>query len=211
MKKEKIKNQELRQLIMLRLNVIDYDDVTDDGIDSIKDMNFNFRAIDGRKVEISLDEILMFPGLENIRIGSTEVTQELIDVLNLLPELKSVEFVKCKILDIDFKDLMYKLKKLKLIQCEKVNFKFPKVRKLLISKSKVDFNDLDLDGLEIVQVFESTIENARVIESAKFLKIVNLDGTQLIDENGNIIKDLSFDESVEYSHKEELELYDTER
>ena len=210
MKKEKIKSQELRQQIMLRLNEIDYDDVTDEGLDRIKYMIFNFRAINGERVDIALEEILMFSGLENIKIGNTEVTQELIDVLNLLPELKSIEFVKCRIRAVEFKELMYKLKKLKLTCCEEVNFKYPKIKELLVFKSNINFKDVDIDRLEVIQILGSIVKNARILEDAKLLKRVSLDGTQLFDENGNIIKDLILDKEIEYSHKEEIELYDTE-
>ena len=210
MKKEKIKSQELRQQIMLRLNEIDYDDVTDEGLDRIKYMNFNFRAINGERVDIALEEILIFSGLENIKIGNTEVTQELIDVLNLLPELKSIEFVKCRIRAVEFKELMYKLKKLKLTCCEEVDFKYPKIKELLVFKSNINFKDVDIDRLEVIQILGSIVKNARILEDAKLLKRVSLDGTQLFDENGNIIKDLILDKEIEYSHKEEIELYDTE-
>lgn len=210
MRLEKITSQELKRLIALKSNKLSFDDVTEEDLDGITELVFNSKSFNGEDTGITLDMIALFPNLEDIRLIGFEVDKDVMEILAGQQGLKSVAFAKCKLNDVDFECLNGRLKRVGFTKCGKLDFKYPEVPYVNVQGSEIDFNNIDFGKVKGIHILNSVIKNGRSLTDFKDIESVVLDGTKIFIDD-ELQEDIEVHKGTKYSHKNEVELVDTER
>ncbi len=208
MKKEEIRNTELERIIAMKTGKINFSEVTDEDLSKITEMNLNAYLINGKESGITLEDALLFPNLQTLTISNYRITQEL---LKLLGELKGLERLHFNNIlfegDIDFQNLLERLRKVSFINCGDLNFGYPAVDQIQVERSNIDFEKIQFSQVKRISIQDSNIKNAFGLEEYD-IESVNLDGTTLYDKNGNIVEDIEVGKSTVYTHQKEVYKYD---
>ena len=118
-------------------------------------------------------------------------------------EIENLSFISCEFEDIDFDKIFVLPENLKFISCKSLPRKFPRVKKVDINLSLVDFCSLRLESALELIIRNSKVKNVHDIERYENIKVVNFDGSKLIGENGQEIQDIKVSRNTLYSHEEE--------
>ena len=206
MKKEKIESKQLQRLIALKTEKLDYSEVTDEDFDKITDISIDSRLLNGGASGISLDVISLFPNVTDVIISNYELTQEDLNRLLELKQLRSIEIARCVFSDVDFSD--FTDKRLSFTGCEALNFKYPSVKTIIIRGSRVNFECIDFKSATDIIIQESNIYNAHSLKDYPNIRSVNLDGSTLFSNYESKIPDIEVADETRYSHSIELDLND---
>lgn len=201
---KEFENEEFKRLITMKSNKINFEDVIEEDLLNIEDLVLKYKNFDGTLSNIDLNVIRRFPSLRNIRIIEYEITQEFILLLKEFKKLENIEFHKCKISKIDFSNLN---KKVRFSNCGILDFKYPIGEYVDIEKSEVNFENINFENVKYVYIIDSIINNSYNLDIFKNIEIVCLDGTKIYDKHLNVIKDIRVANSVKYSHKKEINLF----
>lgn len=201
---KEFENEEFKRLITMKSNKINFEDVIEEDLLNIEDLVLKYKNFDGTLSNIDLNVIRRFPSLRNIRIIEYEITQEFILLLKEFKKLENIEFHKCKISKIDFSNLN---KKVRFSNCGILDFKYPIGEYVDIEKSEVNFENINFENVKYVYIIDSIINNSYNLDIFKNIEIVCLDGTKIYDKHLNVIKDIRVANSVKYSHKKEIDLF----
>lgn len=206
--KEKINNTELQRLIALKCNKLDFEEVSDEDIEKIDEISLKGKLINGRMSGIDLDTVQLFPNLVSLSISDLEVTQQFIEDISKLKQLKKLEIVGCPFGEVDFNILEQENINIQFIGCEALPFKYPKVKDINVRGSNLDFESIDFSNVENINITESRINNAYDLLDYKNLKKVNIDASALINKQGEPIDDIKVPEETQYSHVAEIVIAD---
>lgn len=210
MRKEEIKSSELRRLITLKSNKLDYKDVTEEDFDRITELVFNSKAFNGEETGVDLNWIELFPELRSIRIIGFDITQEVLELLSSRVNINSVEFANCQMDELDFEKLNVRLKRVEFNNCGVLPFKYPKVPSVHVVNSELDFDNIDFNIVKGMYVLNSVIKNGRSLTEFENIERVVLDGTTIFC-GDEVLEEIEVSKSTKYSHKDEVELVDSER
>lgn len=210
MKKEEIESNELKRLIALKAGKIDFEDVTDEELEQVRDIVLNAYLINGKKSDISLDAITLFPNLERLRIVNFEITDEVIEKLASLERLSSLEILGATFSDVDFSKLSKKLENINFTNCTSLPFKYPEVRNVAVTRCGIDFKNINFGVAENILIQNSIANNAHNLDDYTNIKRINLDGTVLYDEQEKILEDILVAVNTQYSHEKETRYYDSD-
>lgn len=208
MLKEKINNIELQRLIALKCNKLDFEEVSDEDIEKIDEISLRGKLINGRMSGIDLDTVQLLPNLVSLSISDLEVTQQFIEDISKLKQLKRLEIVGCPFGEVDFNILEQENIDIQFIGCEALPFKYPKVKNINVRGSNLNFESIDFSDVENVNITESKINNAYDLVDFKNLKKVNIDASVLTNKQGEPINDIKVPEETQYSHVAEIVLTD---
>lgn len=208
MKKELINNVNLQNLITLKCNKFDFDEITDEEIESISELTIHGKLINGQNAGINLAEsIELFEGLEILSLSDFAITQEVIKKLKLLEKLRKLEIVNCDFYDVDFSDILKSIN-VKFVGCKELPFKI-QGQKIIVEGCNIDMNNISLKGAEELSLISCFIKNAKDLESAEELQIVNLNGSILTGNNNEKIANIKVPENCSYSHIDDVtQVYD---
>lgn len=206
MKLEEIKSEDLKRLLAVKSCKLDFKDVTEDDLRSIKEINLSGKRFDGTKSDIDLEIISLLPSIEMLGISDFHISQEIVDRIIKNRNLYSLEFTDCTFDHIDFGDINpdfnLRLKGIKFIP-----FKYPKLRKINIAGSIVDFGCFDLTDAEILNILDSKVFCIKDLDDFDNLRSVNFDGSTLYGENEKIIPEIKVSKDTTYSHRKNMSLY----
>ena len=170
-------------------------------LDFLEDVYGNMLAVHELEETIIGDlTYLQIDASEKEKIGHAAVE----DILKEFKKLENIEFHKCKISKIDFSNLN---KKVRFSNCGILDFKYPIGEYVDIEKSEVNFENINFENVKYVYIIDSIINNSYNLDIFKNIEIVCLDGTKIYDKHLNVIKDIRVANSVKYSHKKEIDLF----
>ena len=201
---KEVKNEELKKLITMKANKINFEAVTEKDLLNIEDIVLKYRNFDGTFSNVDFNIIKNFPNLKRIRIIEYEITQEFIVLLNKFEKLENIEFHKCKISKIDFSNLN---RKIRFSDCGILDFKYPIGEYVDIEKSEVNFENIDFENVKYVYIIDSIIKNGYNLDIYTNIEIMCLDGTKIFDKDSKFIEDIKVAEQAKYSHKKEVSLF----
>jgi hypothetical protein len=120
-------------------------------------------------------ELLKINNLEELRFNSIEIEDELLEILNVLPNLKRLFFINCDIHNLDILndklELLY-IERCMLSDISEIN-KFTNLKSL----SLVEIPEVDLNKISIIKKIENiNFMNSRIVNEDSFInlnKIVN--------------------------------------
>ena len=197
-----INSKDIKRYVYLKLGKRETEEINEEELNKITFLNLNYKNFKDEINEYDFNELKQFKNLKELTLNGFEITDEIIEKINLIPNLEiliinhsSINATKelinnLKMLVVtytnanDLKNFkMYEtLENLKMISCENVN-----INELIKFKS-----------LKEISINSSNIVNADTLNKFELLKILNIDGSKIDSENLLIRK------NVEFSHEEKF-------
>ncbi len=201
--REKIENKELIKKILTCLNKSDSDDFSEEDLASIENISLSPKLVDGRETGLTVRDIFFFSNLKSLTLRDFHLSMDDMQLIVDRKEIENLSFISCEFEDIDFDKIFVLPENLKFISCKSLPRKFPRVKKVDINLSLVDFCSLRLESALELIIRNSKVKNVHDIERYENIKVVNFDGSKLIGENGQEIQDIKVSRNTLYSHEEE--------
>ena len=207
---KKIENEELIKKILTCLNKNDSEDFTEEDLASIRNISLEYMLTNGKLTGITVGDIIFFENLESLTLKGYSLSMEDLQLISDRKGIENLSFIGCSFDDIDFDKLSNLPENLKFISCNRLPREFPKVKKVNIESSCVDFGAISLNcALELI-IRNSKVKNVHNIEEYENIRAVNFGGSKLIREDGQEIQDIKVSENTLYSHEEEKRYETTE-
>lgn len=92
-----VDDKELRRLIEYKVGKFSGEMLTEEDLQSVKDLGISGKRLDGEEISLDLGELKKLSNLEILSISQMDLDNKLIEFLNELPKLKSLMLTKCNI------------------------------------------------------------------------------------------------------------------
>lgn len=169
-------------------DILGKDKVLESDFSNVEDLTLNKYKFNGKENDIDLSELRYFKNLKTLTLINFQIDKEIIKSINDNDFLWAIQFSSCK-----FKDIIpvkQEVDYLILDYCENINLELINNNKTVkIIGSEVDLKQLkQMDKIESLYLQDCKIKNTEEILKYKKLKLLNLDGSIL--ENNDILKKL---------------------
>ena len=171
---------------LIKLNLKKYDGIlSDSDLKLVKELNLTNKTFSGKSKNINLDFLRFTNNLEKISIQYFDIGNNVIDILNSLNNLYSIEFSFCKF---NFKNNLEnkKLKSIYINCCSVKDYSKIKLTKsfTIIGENKLNLKILEnKSNVENLSLNNCNINNFKYIKDFYNLKILNLDGSVFDEKN----------------------------
>lgn len=201
--KGEIKNKELVNTILRRLNKFDSEDFSQEDIEKIDSIFLEFELINGKETGILIRDICYFPNLRSVTICRYSITMDDLQALSEARKIEDVLFLQCEFSNVDFDKLGRIPSNIKFSHCKSLPEKLSNINEIRIWKCRVDLNSINLPKVTELAIQNSTIINARDLTEYENIKSVDFDGSILIKSNGEKTKDIKVNSNCIYTHEED--------
>jgi len=199
---KKIENKELVNCILNRLTKFYTNEFSEEELASISNIRLIGKLSNGKDTGISIEDVKLFKNLKSLTLTNYSLTMKDLMVIADYTHIRDVSFLGCFFDDIDFDELSRLPETLKFICCSNLPKKFPRVKDVIVDFGEIDFSSIDLLQAISLRIQNSKIKNISDINMHNNILEVNLDGSELIDYNGNLLKDINVGDGCIYSHNE---------
>ena len=171
---------------LIKLNLKKYDGIlSDSDLKLVKELNLSNKTFSGKSKNINLDFLRFTNNLEKISIQHFDISNNVIDILNSLNNLYSIEFSFCKF---NFKNNLEnkKLQSIYINCCSVKDYSKIKLTKsfTIIGENKLNLKILEnKSNVENLSLNNCNINNFKYIKDFYNLKILNLDGSVFDEKN----------------------------
>lgn len=171
---------------LIKLNLKKYDGIlSDSDLKLVKELNLTNKTFSGKSKNINLDFLRFTNNLEKISIQHFDISNNVIDILNSLNNLYSIEFSFCKF---NFKNNLEnkKLQSIYINCCSVKDYSKIKLTKsfTIIGENKLNLKILEnKSNVENLSLNNCNINNFKYIKDFYNLKILNLDGSVFDEKN----------------------------
>lgn len=179
-----LKNEVMNETLEVMLNK-NRKNITIEDLQQIETIYFSKATQDGEQV-FPIEEVLLLPNISVLSIASSMITQEDIEVLSQLPNLKSISFTRCIIEeDVDYSSLSA-LENLSISRSFVNNFQTLSTAKTLKSlelffpynENDDDLNISDISSEETLEML--TLEGCDISNPTSFSKFTNVKTLNLL-------------------------------
>lgn len=171
---------------LIKLNLKKYDGIlSDSDLKLVKELNLTNKTFSGKSKNINLDFLRFTNNLEKISIQYFDIGNNVIDILNSLNNLYSIEFSFCKF---NFKNNLEnkKLQSIYINCCSVKDYSKIKLTRnfTIIGENKLNLKILEnKSNVENLSLNNCNINNFKYIKDFYNLKILNLDGSVFDEKN----------------------------
>ncbi len=171
---------------LIKLNLKKYDGIlSDSDLKLVKELNLTNKTFSGKSKNINLDFLRFTNNLEKISIQHFDISNNVIDILNSLNNLYSIEFSFCKF---NFKNNLEnkKLQSIYINCCSVKDYSKIKLTRnfTIIGENKLNLKILEnKSNVENLSLNNCNINNFKYIKDFYNLKILNLDGSVFDEKN----------------------------
>ncbi len=177
MKKEDIKSEELRDILCVKTDRWDYEEITDEDLSSVRSVEIPGRKLTGELTDINLRELTALNHLEELTIMDFEISDSINDILKELPELKVLKFGNCDFNDCSSIKTVKGLRVFSIFGGKNVNMtSFPSAQFVQFDGVEVPFGSIDFDTLR-----NARFDHCRVIDAFDVEDRENVEGIEFID------------------------------
>ena len=165
---------------LIKLNLKKYDGIlSDSDLKLVKELNLSNKTFSGKSKNINLDFLRFTNNLEKISIQHFDISNNVIDILNSLNNLYSIEFSFCKF---NFKNNLEnkKLQSIYINCCSVKDYSKIKLTRnfTIIGENKLNLKILEnKSNVENLSLNNCNINNFKYIKDFYNLKLLNLDGS----------------------------------
>lgn len=182
-----LEDKELEKIACFKLGKFETQELQIDDLSKIEEINISNRKLSGDKKNISLQELRLFPNLKRISLQYFTIDNSVIEILNMLKELETLQLSSCKIIsDIVFQNQT--LKSLCLNCCDINNYNSlyaPEVLEIIgIDNFRLD-KILGKEYIKKLYMQSTRVKGFSTIDKCINLKSLNLDGSK-VDDNKKI-------------------------
>ncbi len=171
---------------LIKLNLKKYDGIlSDSDLKLVKELNLSNKTFSGKSKNINLDFLRFTNNLEKISIQYFDIGNNVIDILNSLNKLYSIDFSFCKF---NFKNNLEnkKLQNIYINCCSVKDYSKIKLTRnfTIIGENKLNLKILEnKPNVENLSLNNCNINNFKYIKDFYNLKILNLDGSVFDEKN----------------------------
>lgn len=171
---------------LIKLNLKKYDGIlSDSDLKLVKELNLTNKTFSGKSKNINLDFLRFTNNLEKISIQHFDISNNVIDILNSLNNVYSIEFSFCKF---NFKNNLEnkKLQSIYINCCSVKDYSKIKLTRnfTIIGENKLNLKILEnKSNVENLSLNNCNINNFKYIKDFYNLKILNLDGSVFDEKN----------------------------
>lgn len=171
---------------LIKLNLKKYDGIlSDSDLKLVKELNLSNKTFSGKSKNINLDFLRFTNNLEKISIQHFDISNNVIDILNSLNNVYSIEFSFCKF---NFKNNLEnkKLQSIYINCCSVKDYSKIKLTRnfTIIGENKLNLKILEnKSNVENLSLNNCNINNFKYIKDFYNLKILNLDGSVFDEKN----------------------------
>lgn len=183
------------------LEKLNVDEIDESDIEGIENILFEYQLINGERTNITVEDISYFPALKNITLKGYKLSMKDIETLSRNKKLNSVSFDECDLREIDFEKIEDFPETIVILGYTKIPKKLPKVRNIKVINSIINFNSIDLESINSIEIIDSTINCIRNISDYEQITNTNFDGSNFYDSEGTIVEDIEVPKKSTYSHK----------
>jgi Leucine-rich repeat (LRR) protein len=180
----KIRNENLALYLGFKLNKIGNEFTTEE-LGGLTELNLNQLNEFGEQEEVDVEVLDYTPNLETLTLRNFEITDELIEKIKKMPNLKSIAFDRCIISDFS------KIGEIDVDYLSITNNRFlttdflkgKNYKALILNDSdNIDIaNIADMEGLEVLYVTNSHVENPDMIGKLKNIRTLHIENSDIED------------------------------
>lgn len=198
---KKIENEELVKRILNQIHKSDENtEISEEDLASIENIALTRLLENGKDTGINVEDIFLFKNLKSVTLKNYLLTMKDLQVISEHPQLEDVSFFGCQFEDINFDELHRLPENLKFIYCPSMPLKFPKVGKVMVAYSDLDFDSIDLSCVTNIRIKNSIVRNAKDLVQYPNIIEANFDGSKLMQKDGQVIENINVGNSCRYSH-----------
>ena len=190
MKKEEIKSEELKGILCVATDKLNFDEITEEDLKSVKKLYLPGRKLNGEPNDINLFELGALENVEELTLTDFEINNGINDVLGMIPNIKVLKFGNC-----DFKECsrINTRKELELFSIfggeNTQGKKFPTASRMIIKNTHVSFDSINWDFIKRARFENCTIHDVSSLADKEGIEEIELIDTSLLsekDENGEV-------------------------
>ena len=184
-----LKSKDLSEMIYSILYKAESEPLEQKDLDRIKSLTIQKIGISGKATDIDAREIGKFSNLEHIIINGFEIDDELLEIINRLERLRTIQFTKSRInTQKSFSSLLeYEI----FDRCEGLGKTVGNSKRIKIvgqNKSSLDLNTLgDLSQVEELDLNDLSVSNISRVQQMSSLETLDLSGSN-IDDSSSIAR-----------------------
>ena len=204
MGKENIRSNELKRAVCLKTSKFEFSDVSEEELAAIYELGLRGIKFNGEETEIDVSELLAFPALRNLSLNSFHLESKDLDVIRSLGlrslQLGNVGFDENTTISCD--ESLSSLIISDSEGLEGITISAPEFFKIV--DSEVDISKIDLSKVRKLYLQNCTIRNFSGLTKYDLLDTVNLDGSTVLNVNGEKVIDIDVRDRVQMSFEEEF-------
>lgn len=204
MGKENIKSNELKRAVCLKANKFEFSDVSDEDLSAIYELGIRGIKFNGEENDVSVSELLAFTELKDLALNSFYLETSDLDIINSLDlrtlQLGNVGFeADARIASSET------LTSLVISDAEGLESLFVSAPEFFkVVDSEIDISKIDLSKVKKLYLQNCTIKNLTGLTELELLDTVNLDGSIVLDTNGQKVTKIDVRDNVQMSFEEEF-------
>lgn len=178
-----LKSEDLSEMIYSILYKAESEPLEMRDLDKVRSLTLQETKISGKPTDIDPKEIGKFSNLEHLIINGFEIDDELMDIINGLQKLRTIQFTKSRFrTQKPFENLMeYEI----FDRCEKISQVVGNSKKIKVvgqNKSPIDLNDLgDLSQTEELDLNDLMVNNISKVQQMPNIATLDLCGSNIDD------------------------------
>lgn len=199
----RLNDKELEKVICFKVGKFFGEELEKEDFEELEELNINNRNFSGKYKNISLQELTLFPNIKRLSLQYFEIDDSLVEVLNKLENLESLEFASCGF----FQNAQLRNNSLNslLLNCCKVkdyNKIFAPENFTIIGDENIRLDQIDgKENVRKMYLQDSKVKNFGKIEKYENLEKLNLDGS--IVDNKDMLEEVKKRISVSQLEKYE--------
>ena len=184
------KDKEVDTKVKYKLGIFDGTEPLEEDLNKITDIFISNVNAKGEKIGTDISEISRLKKLKSLDLKGFEIDEKIVEIINSFPELLGLKLYGCSSKD-SININAQALKTLILDNCKSINLNETKLPEclIMINCGIVDISKfLNSSQLKDLQIKSSEIMHTDSLREMKALKILNVDGSTL--DNEEILKEL---------------------
>lgn len=178
-----LKDKALEKAVCFKIGKFGNQSLSEEDFEKVEEINISNRKLSGETRNISLEEMRLFRNLKRVSLQYFEIDDKVVEILNSLRELESLELSSCKFCTgIQIRNEV--LRNLYLNCCEIKDYSSLYATEVFSVVGSDNFRLDRLQGKENIEKMylqNSNIKGFKAIDECSALKNLNLDGSRVDD------------------------------
>ncbi len=201
-----INSKDIKRYVYLKLGKREKDEITEDDLNKITFLNLNYKNFKGEINEYDFNELKNFKNLKELTLNGFEITDEIIESINLITSLEIFVINHCSF--ITNKELIRNIKTLVVTYTKTNDLKNFKMYESLENIKMINCENIDINylvpfnKLKEISIHNSNILNGIEFKNFEILEDLNIDGSKVDYDNLESV----INNDIKFSHEDEFYL-----
>ncbi len=201
-----INSKDIKRYVYLKLGKREKDEITEDDLNKITFLNLNYKNFKGEINEYDFNELKNFKNLKELTLNGFEITDEIIESINLITSLEILVINHCSFST--NKELIRNIKTLVVTYTKTNDLKNFKMYESLENIKMINCENIDINylvpfnNLKEISIHNSNILNGIEFKNFEILEDLNIDGSKVDYDNLESV----INNDIKFSHEDEFYL-----